>query len=73
MSPTHLLRSSRDGDQFHPHWGARQSLRPLNPNTELAAFAVEASHQERPTRLPARRSRRTLPTATSTIKVMSPG
>lgn len=44
MSPTHLLRSSRDGDQFHPHLGARQSLRPLNSNIELAAFAVEASH-----------------------------
>lgn len=41
MPPTDLLRSSRDGDQFHYHWGARQALRLLNPNTELMAIAVE--------------------------------
>lgn len=38
---TDLLRSSRDGDQFHYHWAARQALQLLLPGTELVALVVE--------------------------------
>lgn len=41
MSGTDLLRASRDGDQFHYHWAARQSLKLLAPGTDLAAIVVE--------------------------------
>lgn len=41
MTGTDLLRASRDGDQFHYHWAARESLRLLSPGTDLAAIAVE--------------------------------
>lgn len=41
MTGTDLLRASRDGDQFHYHWAARQSLKLLLPGTKLTAIAVE--------------------------------
>ena len=41
MSGTDLLRSSRDGDQFHYHWAARQALKLLAPGTDLAAVVIE--------------------------------
>ncbi|MFJ8957535.1 hypothetical protein ACIRO1_46350 [Streptomyces sp. NPDC102381] len=41
MPDTDLLRASRDGDQFHYHWAARQALKLLLPNTDLTAIAVE--------------------------------
>ncbi|SDR72234.1 hypothetical protein SAMN04488543_0205 [Friedmanniella luteola] len=36
------LRASRDGDQFHYTWAARQSLRLLDASSGLAAILVEA-------------------------------
>lgn len=41
MADTDLLRASRDGDQFHYQWAARQSLRLLRPDSDLVAIAVE--------------------------------
>lgn len=41
MSDTDLLRASRDGDQFHYHWAARQALKLLLPDAELTAISVE--------------------------------
>lgn len=41
MATADLLRSSRDGDQFHYHWAARQALKLLQPGTALAAIAIE--------------------------------
>ncbi|MER7114073.1 hypothetical protein ABT332_06235 [Saccharomonospora azurea] len=41
MADTDLLRASRDGDQFHYQWAARESLRLLRPDTDLIAIAVE--------------------------------
>ncbi|MBB5157393.1 hypothetical protein [Saccharopolyspora phatthalungensis] len=41
MADADLLRASRDGDQFHYQWAARESLRLLRPDTELIAIAVE--------------------------------
>ncbi|SNY25779.1 ATP-binding protein [Paractinoplanes atraurantiacus] len=49
MSGTDLLRASRDGDQFHYYWAARQSLSLLVPGTSLVAIAIEgASDREFP-------------------------
>lgn len=36
-----LLRASRDGDQFHYYWAARQALRLLEPGTALTQLVVE--------------------------------
>ncbi|GAB7185220.1 hypothetical protein ATKI12_5051 [Kitasatospora sp. Ki12] len=41
MTETDRLRASRDGDQFHYHWGARQALKLLSPDTDLTAIVVE--------------------------------
>ncbi|MEU9159626.1 hypothetical protein AB0D29_04975 [Streptomyces sp. NPDC048424] len=41
MPDTDLLRASRDGDQFHYHWAARQALKLLHPDADLTAIAVE--------------------------------
>jgi hypothetical protein len=41
MGQTDLLRDSRDGDQFHYHWAARQALRLLRPGTDLVALVIE--------------------------------
>lgn len=38
---TDLLRPSRDGDQFHYVWAARQALRLLEPGTRLDSIYVE--------------------------------
>lgn len=47
MPDTDLLRASRDGDQFHYHWAARQSLKLLLPDAELMAIAIEGvSHDD---------------------------
>jgi hypothetical protein len=35
------VRPSRDGDQFHYYWAARQCLRLLPPNTDLVAISIE--------------------------------
>ena len=42
MSPVDLLRPSRDGDQFHYTWAARQALRLLDERSGLCALYVEA-------------------------------
>ena len=36
-----LLRSSRDGDQFHYWWAARRCLTLLQPATDLVALSIE--------------------------------
>lgn len=41
MGKTDLLRTSRDGDQFHYHWAARRCLALLPPMASLAAVAIE--------------------------------
>lgn len=47
MPDTDLLRASRDGDQFHYHWAARQALTLLLPGADLTAIAVEGvSHDD---------------------------
>src|ERR1044072_4810745 len=43
MAGVDLLRPSRDGDQFHYRWAARQSLRLLQPSSELTAIHVEGA------------------------------
>ncbi|TDC47087.1 hypothetical protein E1212_25215 [Jiangella ureilytica] len=42
MTEPDLLRASRDGDQFHYTWAARQSLRLLDERSGLHALFVEA-------------------------------
>jgi hypothetical protein len=46
MTDTDLLRASRDGDQFHYHWAARQSLKLLRPGTKLIALAIEGVSEQ---------------------------
>ncbi|MFE7891139.1 hypothetical protein [Streptomyces sp. NPDC057412] len=47
MPDTDLLRASRDGDQFHYHWAARQALKLLLPDADLTAIAIEGvSHDD---------------------------
>src|SRR4051812_22306580 len=41
MSGADRLRASRDGDQFHYQWAARQSLKLLRRDSNLVAIAVE--------------------------------
>jgi hypothetical protein len=48
MSSTDLVRSSRDGDQFHYYWAARQCLKMLLPSSGLAAVSIEGSSPEDP-------------------------
>jgi hypothetical protein len=41
MAPIDSVRPSRDGDQFHHYWAARQCLRLLLPTTDLIAISIE--------------------------------
>ena len=41
MAETDLLRTSRDGDQFHYYWAARQCLGLLAPGSSLVAVSIE--------------------------------
>ncbi|GAA4462552.1 hypothetical protein [Phytohabitans houttuyneae] len=41
MAETDLLRASRDGDQFHYYWAARQCLGLLAPAASLVAVSIE--------------------------------
>lgn len=41
MSDTDTLRASRDGDQFHYRWAARQTLQLLEPGTDLVLITIE--------------------------------
>ena len=38
-----LVRSSRDGDQFHYYWAARQCLKLLRSGSGLAGVSIEGS------------------------------
>ncbi|MFU8875464.1 hypothetical protein [Micromonospora sp. SL4-19] len=46
MAKTDLLRTSRDGDQFHYHWAARRCLALLPPMAPLTAVAIEGASAE---------------------------
>jgi hypothetical protein len=48
VNSTDLVRSSRDGDQFHYYWAARQCLKLLLPGSGLAAVSIEGSSPEDP-------------------------
>ena len=41
MPETNLVRTSRDGDQFHYTWAARRCLLLLAPNAGLRAITIE--------------------------------
>ena len=43
MGVQDLVRSSRDGDQFHYLWAARQCLKLLPGNTDLVAVTIEGA------------------------------
>ena len=43
MSNSNLVRSSRDGDQFHYLWAARRCLRLLSPTSSLVAISIEGA------------------------------
>lgn len=43
MTNTETVRSSREGDQFHYHWAARQCLSLLSRTDDLAAVTIEGS------------------------------
>jgi len=43
MTSADKVRSSRDGDQFHYYWAARQCLKLLLPGSGLAAVSIEGS------------------------------
>src|SRR5687767_12284270 len=43
MARPDLVRSSRDGDQFHYHWAARQCLELLPGGTDLVAVTIEGA------------------------------
>jgi hypothetical protein len=48
MTSTDLVRSSRDGDQFHYHGAARQCLKLLLLGSGLAAVSIEGSSPQDP-------------------------
>lgn len=52
MTEPDFLRPSRDGDQFHYTWAARQSLRLLNKDSGLHSLHVEAVDPSEQPRLP---------------------
>lgn len=52
MNEPDLLRPSRDGDQFHYTWAARQSLRLLDKDSGLHALHVEAVDPSEQPRFP---------------------
>lgn len=43
MSDSLLVRTSRDGDQFHYLWAARRALRLLEPQSTLVALTIEGA------------------------------
>jgi hypothetical protein len=43
MTSADLVRASRDGDQFHYYWAARQCLRLLRSDSSLAGVSIEGS------------------------------
>jgi hypothetical protein len=43
MTKVDLVRPSRDGDQFHYHWAARQCLALLNGTEDLVAVTIEGA------------------------------
>jgi hypothetical protein len=43
MSNSKLVRASRDGDEFHYLWAARQCLRLLPPSSDLVAITIEGA------------------------------
>ena len=43
MSDSLLVRTSRDGDQFHYLWAARRALRLLKPQSTLVALTIEGA------------------------------
>jgi len=45
---TDLVRTSRDGDQFHYFWAARRSLQLLDPGGDLVRLVVEGSEEGSP-------------------------
>jgi hypothetical protein len=45
LSKTDLVRASRDGDQFHYYWAARQCLLLLSPSANLKAISIEGPSQ----------------------------
>lgn len=53
MTEPDLLRPSRDGDQFHYTWAARQSLRLLDKDSGLHSLHVEAVDPSEPPAPPA--------------------
>jgi hypothetical protein len=46
MNPPGSVRASRDGDQFHYHWAARQCLKLLLDTTDLVAVTIEGASTE---------------------------
>lgn len=46
MTAQDLVRPSRDGDQFHYHWAARQCLELLPGGTDLVAVTIEGASTE---------------------------
>lgn len=43
MANQDLVRPSRDGDQFHYHWAARQCLTLLPGSSDLVAVSIEGA------------------------------
>lgn len=43
MSDSLLVRTSRDGDQFHYLWATRRALRLLKPQSTLVALTIEGA------------------------------
>ena len=43
MPGNDLVRPSRDGDQFHYHWAARQCLELLSGTSDLVAVTIEGA------------------------------
>lgn len=43
MADNELIRPSRDGDQFHYHWAARQCLALLPGSSDLVAVSIEGA------------------------------
>jgi len=46
MNPPGPVRASRDGDQFHYHWAARQCLKLLPGTSDLVAVTIEGASTE---------------------------
>jgi hypothetical protein len=46
MNPPGSVRASRDGDQYHYHWAARQCLKLLPGTSDLVAVTIEGASTE---------------------------